>query len=119
MGPLLSGVSVPGEARPRLTQRQSSLVLKLALLGLLAYSAWLLLLFLGQRQLIYLSSGLPTIPGVEKSVPGLRAFRIPVARGEVDAWFLPPAGPSPVGGEGANADTSSTRAGSARSERAP
>jgi fermentation-respiration switch protein FrsA (DUF1100 family) len=65
-------------------------VLKLLLLALLLYLAWLALLFVGQRQLIYLSAGLPTVPGVERSQPGVRTFRIPVPGGEVDAWFLPP-----------------------------
>jgi fermentation-respiration switch protein FrsA (DUF1100 family) len=63
---------------------------------LLVYAAWLLLLFIGQRQLIYLSGGLATIPGVERSLPGLRAFRIAFDGGEVDAWFLPPVSPTPA-----------------------
>jgi fermentation-respiration switch protein FrsA (DUF1100 family) len=68
-----------------------AIVLKLLLPALIVYAAWLTLLFVGQRQLIYLSAGLPTVPGVERSHAGLRAFRIPVPGGEVDAWFLPPA----------------------------
>lgn len=67
-------------------------LLNLLLLGLAGYLAWLLLLFVAQRQLIYLRGGLPTVPDVARSLPGLRAFRIPVPGGEVDAWFLPPAG---------------------------
>jgi fermentation-respiration switch protein FrsA (DUF1100 family) len=63
---------------------------------LIAYSSWLGLLYVAQRQLIYLSRGLPTIPGVERSLPGLRALRIPFDGGEVDAWFVPPAGPYPA-----------------------
>jgi fermentation-respiration switch protein FrsA (DUF1100 family) len=71
-------------------------VLNFLLVALLLYSAWLLLLFIGQRQLIYLSGGLSTTPGVERSLPGLRAFRIPFDGGEVDAWFVPPVGPQPA-----------------------
>jgi fermentation-respiration switch protein FrsA (DUF1100 family) len=71
-------------------------VMTFVLTGLVLYSAWLLLLFVGQRQLIYLSGGLATIPGVERSLPGLRAFRIPFEGGEVEAWFLPPVGPTPA-----------------------
>jgi fermentation-respiration switch protein FrsA (DUF1100 family) len=52
------------------------------------------LLFIVQRQLIYLSGGLPTIPGVERGLPGLRAFRVSFPGGEVDAWFIPPSRPT-------------------------
>jgi fermentation-respiration switch protein FrsA (DUF1100 family) len=69
-------------------------MMKLLLLALIVYAVWLTLLFVGQRQLIYLSAGLPTVPGVERSHTGLRTFRIPVPGGEVDAWFLPPAFPT-------------------------
>lgn len=66
------------------------------LLGVLFYVGWLGLLYVKQRELIYMSRGLPTIPGVERSLPDLRAFRIPFDGGDVDAWFLPPAGPLPA-----------------------
>ena len=63
---------------------------------LVLYLGWLLLLLVGQRQLIYLRDGLQTIPGVVGGIPGLRTYRIAVPGGEVDAWFIPPSGPTPA-----------------------
>ncbi|MEO6323139.1 MAG: alpha/beta hydrolase [Thermoanaerobaculia bacterium] len=58
------------------------------LVAILFYGAFLLVLFVGQRSMLYPGRSIPVAKEPE-AVPGLERFVLPIAGGEVEALFLP------------------------------
>jgi fermentation-respiration switch protein FrsA (DUF1100 family) len=64
--------------------------------GLFLYLGWAALLFFSQRQMLFPRGVIPVTAPPPQTAPGLRMLRLPMPDGDVEAWFLPPAGGGPA-----------------------
>jgi fermentation-respiration switch protein FrsA (DUF1100 family) len=70
-------------------------LVRILLIGLALYGAWAVLLFFGQRAMLYPGARQRAVPAVPPRIPGVEPLRIPTAAGPVEAWFLPPPADTP------------------------
>ncbi|MBW1744375.1 MAG: alpha/beta hydrolase [Deltaproteobacteria bacterium] len=66
-------------------------VVRIALTVLVIYSAYCLLLYLFQRQLLFPRHQIERPSGVPQNGPNLERLWLDTSQGKVEAWFLPPA----------------------------